>query len=471
MHYEERGLSFIDKRQKANSGKGKGGKKRIRLAIVLLFLLFALRMDAVPANVAFNAQVKALVDGERFDFVAWEARAIADKLSWSLSGTRQHPSDAEEALVVEYFSRARRIRELENEIERAYTTAEEEALNEAMLSLATELDELKRRQVEDQGLVETILERQITEILNAQGFGAWGWAWPPVEFRFTPLPLYLVISPRQEIVLRKGGCLQGDLSLDQREAIEAEIDEALDMSSLIVGLGGLAAYPTMVLETASLDFVVKTAAHEWVHNYLFFKPLGQCYWEMPELRTVNEMVASIVGDEIGEMVIERYYPRYALSERQTKVEGQAEGFDFNREMRRIRRRVDRLLAEGNVERAEEYMEERRRFLASHGYYIRKLNQAYFALYGSYATHPTSIDPVVEEVRELRRGSASLKEFVDKAAGITSYQDLQQAVGDNTGHVGLRDAKPSVLSVFSPLREMGVGDTPFCPNIGNFTGSC
>ena len=39
------------------------------------------------------------------------------------------------------------------------------------------------------------------------------------------------------------------------------------------------------------------------------------------------------------------------------------------------------------------MEEKRQFLAANGYYIRKLNQAYFAFHGSYADTAGSIDPI------------------------------------------------------------------------------
>ena len=64
--------------------------------------------------------------------------------------------------------------------------------------------------------------------------------------------------------------------------------------------------------------------------------------------------------------------------------------------------ADEMLAQGDVEGAEEYMEERRRFLVSLGYYIRKLNQAYFAFHGSYSTSPTSVDPIGEALQRLRQ---------------------------------------------------------------------
>jgi hypothetical protein len=183
---------------------------------------------------------------------------------------------------------------------------------------------------------------------------------------------------------------------------------------------------------ASLDFIVKAAAHEWVHGYLFFRPLGWHYDASPQMRTINETVASIVGDEVGDLVIRRFYPELApppveMGEEQLQPEP-AES-EFNREMRQVRLTVNEMLAQGDVEGAEEYMEERRRFLVSQGYYIRKLNQAYFAFYGSYATSPTSVDPIGEALQRLRRESASLREFVDTVAAMTSDEDLWRTLGE------------------------------------------
>jgi hypothetical protein len=54
--------------------------------------------------------------------------------------------------------------------------------------------------------------------------------------------------------------------------------------------------------------------------------------------------------------------------------------------------VDRLLAEGKVEEAEQAMEAKRQFFAENGINIRKINQAYFAFYGSYADSPSPATP-------------------------------------------------------------------------------
>jgi hypothetical protein len=91
--------------------------------------------------------------------------------------------------------------------------------------------------------------------------------------------------------------------------------------------------------------------------------------------------------------------------------------------------VDEMLAEGKIEEAESYMEERRQFFWEHGYrHIRKLNQAYFAFYGAYGDVPGGAageDPVGAAVRELRARSDTLLDFVEAISWVTSWEGLQE----------------------------------------------
>ena len=94
-------------------------------------------------------------------------------------------------------------------------------------------------------------------------------------------------------------------------------------------------------------------------------------------------------------------------------------------MRETRLRVDELLAEGRIEDAEAYMEERRRLFADNGFQIRKLNQAYFAFHGTYAASPASVSPIGGEVQRLRDTSDSLGDFIRAMASFGSYQEFQE----------------------------------------------
>jgi hypothetical protein len=105
-------------------------------------------------------------------------------------------------------------------------------------------------------------------------------------------------------------------------------------------------------------------------------------------------------------------------------------FDFRAEMHETRVTADQLLAEGKIEEAETYMEQRRQIFWENGYLLRKLNQAYFAFHGAYADVPGGAageDPVGPAVRALREQSASLADFINTISWMTSFEQLQQAI--------------------------------------------
>ena len=107
--------------------------------------------------------------------------------------------------------------------------------------------------------------------------------------------------------------------------------------------------------------------------------------------------------------------------------------EFREEMRQTRVTADQLLAEGKLEEAETYMEARRAVFWENGYRLRKLNQAYFAFYGAYADEPggeAGDDPVGAAVRAFFSESPSLAAFLKRIAWMTSFEDLQGAVGSH-----------------------------------------
>jgi hypothetical protein len=154
---------------------------------------------------------------------------------------------------------------------------------------------------------------------------------------------------------------------------------------------------------------------------------------------INETTASIVGREIGRRVIARYYPELVPQlppipvppEVPPKTTGELvwpdepppDRFDFGREMRITRLRVDELLAEGKVEEAEAYMEARRQAFVEQGYSLRKLNQAYFAFYGSYATNPSAANPIGGQLEWLRGQNPTLRDFLRQVSSFSRHEDL------------------------------------------------
>jgi hypothetical protein len=397
----------------------------LKLKLMAIVLLAILLLGGGCASVPdFDDNLNAIVKPYRFNFVKWELGAFAyETRQWLGSEDIESPTDT----VLEYFSLVGQMKALEWQIAASGQGD--------IASLEADLNELEEQRAALVSSVEQIIADQIREVLNEQGiYNPWDESiglkatFPPVNFIMSQLPYLLVISPRDRIESMREIALRGNLTLEERESIEAEAD-ALGVSSLVVALGGAGAlYPTLVLEDLSLRSTISTAAEEWLHQYLSLKPLGFRYVldllgiaRDYEIATMNETLAGIVSDEIGALVRQKYYPEHADS---AQAEEEPE-FDFNREMREIRIAVDAYLAEGEIELAEAFMEEKRQYLFSMGYYIRKLNQAYFAFHGAYADSPTSVSPIGVKLKRLREESASLKEFLNTVADMTSRQELEE----------------------------------------------
>ncbi len=295
-------------------------------------------------------------------------------------------------------------------------------------SLARKAADLVRRPPEDIELVEAyfagdrgeerkveaILEAQLRRALREEGIGPFP---PPLADMDRP-PYILVVSPRERIELIKSIILRQVMEPQEMEALEAGI-KALGYSGLVEGVGGLATYPSFIMRGTGLENTVENMAHEWLHHYFFFRPLGQAYGKSYEMTTLNETAANIGGKELAARILRLYG-------RELKLE-KGEPSPLDRRLREIRLKVDELLARGEVDRAETYMEEERQALAGEGYDIRKLNQAYFAFHGTYTDAPASTSPIGDELRLLRQRSASLGEFLRRVSALKSYQELKALI--------------------------------------------
>jgi hypothetical protein len=249
---------------------------------------------------------------------------------------------------------------------------------------------------------------------------------PEVFFTFQPLPLNLVVAPRDRIEIVGSVLVSPDLDADQVDALESRVDK-LGVSSLVGGIGGLGSYPSMIPDAESLRNDLTTVAHEWTHHYLAFRPLGRAFFASYEMRTLNETVADMVGQEVGRTVWQRYYastePPPAPRPAPAPPQPGAARPDFGTEMRRIRGEVERMLAAGDVPGAERYMAEQREALADMGFRVRKLNTAYLSFFGAYAGGANRME---SPLRALRRAAPSLAAFLHQVESFSTPQDLARA---------------------------------------------
>lgn len=398
------------------------------LAALLLLLALALDADTVRRTPTEEAIFR-----DRFGLVEWMGLNLLDGAQDALfdllpGGT---PFESERRAAVErYFELGSRIRPIEGALRLA--VARGGAVHPQASELQAELERLRRERDSLADLVEWTIGGAVSGALRDEDLES-GWGplrplFPPVSFKITRVPRLIVVSPRDRIAYEEGRLLEPDITPRRMEELEAAVGPAEDRSAVVTRIGGVATYPALVSDSQSMRSAVQTIAHEWLHHYWFFHPLGQAYYDSPEMASLNETAADLAGSELGDLAL------LALGEEPPALPSTARGsqaapaaeppeFEFAAEMRETRLRTDELLAEGRVEEAEAYMEERRLRFVEHGYAIRVLNQAYFAFHGTYAESPASSSPIGGQVRRFRAHTDSVGDFVRRIREFSSYEQF------------------------------------------------
>lgn len=368
------------------------------------------------------AFVFPLPSPDEFNVVNWELRNLPGK--WLYLGGRlvngRLSTQEEDARVARYLDLTARIDRLRR------TGGRDEAV-------AGELADLDHQRAAIENEVEAILAGRVTETLSDVGlasslplFPKARWVFPPVAVEFDEPPNELAVSPRDRIELIDHRPLRHDLSLAEIVAMEADEERGGGRSALIEPVSGVATFPSLVEPDLDYQRLVEIVAHEWVHQYLFFHPLGRNFYFSLEVRTLNETVATVSGEELSFLVALEHplhspYDKPVAASQQTRVNAGAM-------LRKLRTEVDALLAFGQIDAAEALMEERRRELADQGIVYRRINQAFFAFRNIYASEPGSTDPIGLKIAALRIRAGSIGAFLREASQLTSEADLDRALG-------------------------------------------
>jgi len=414
----------------------------LTLVAYLAFWSTALPSSAPPLTDQIE-QIRAYTRNLEFDYLTWTFDAAFVKLQAASVGLPYLlPRVTQQQIVLDYLALTQQGLEQEYALEELYADPSVTDKESSSAALRAELAALTSRKQELAPLAESILQEQLGQVLAELGLTTLGQPIPNVLFHITPLPMALIVSRRDRVEEIANISVETEMTLDEQAALENRIDRGLDVSSLVVPIGGVGVYPTMVTRTADLRWLAETISHEWTHNYLTLRPLGFLYDSTPELRTMNETAASISGTEVSSRLLERFYPELltdtASADQLVSVPADHPDpgdlprpvFDFRAEMHTTRVTVDALLSGGKIEKAEAYLEARRLIFLQHGYLLRKLNQAYFAFYGAYADVPGGAageDPVGPAVRLLRQQSDSLADFINRISWMTTFEQLKAAV--------------------------------------------
>ena len=402
---------------------------------VLMVGFVGLKSDSLLLN---PAQQVALPHS--FSLIRWEAGNLLSKWVHRLTSIAPWTGPdglSRRSLVWEYFRLGEEIRSVHSELEKA-TAVTGHASGSPSPSLQAALARLSASRGRLRDDVEEVLEATISSVLGREGIASWGEiVFPPVDVRLGEPPKLLVTSPRDRILRLHDALLDPEVNAHQSETMERALMDEWDLSGLVTEIGGVATIPASISSDRGLRETLALAAHEWVHQYLaaHFRSLIRNSNASPEMQTLHETFSDVAGGEIGDIAyrllggddVPRPHGR-AQEAAKANTPREVGEFSFDVEMRATRLRVDQLLASGSVGEAEAYMEERRQHFVGHGHYIRKINQAYFALKGTYAESAESTSPIAGELHEFRSLSPDLKTFMATVSKMASYPSFQDALG-------------------------------------------
>lgn len=417
----------------------------------LFFSLFIIVIGILPvrgSEVDLSQQLEQIRSYSRpyeFDYASWIVSALGQKLTQSsLKVYRYTPAGEERQIVLDYLDLRNQINQSQDILISVLSDPQLENRDQASAEIKKELEEMRSRREDTAPFVEQIIQSQMNHALVNLGMSAGGQLVPPVLYRSEPDSYALIVSPRDEIQQAANLMLIRNLTLEQIIHLEEIIERELNLSALVVGIGGVGLYPSMVIETGNLDWLIHVIGHEWTHNFLTIRPLGANYFTSPELTTINETIADLSADEIQRETFLLYYPEFLPAESVAEEPEETpppdpipagDVFDFRAEMHITRLEVDRLLAEGDINKAEDYMETRRLFFLENGYLIRRLNQAYFAFHGSYAAAPGGAADAEgadlgSQLRELKTNASSYAAFMHEVAWKWRLDQFQRLFEEN-----------------------------------------
>lgn len=356
----------------------------VGLGIALaLFAASTLKAQSTPS---LSDVVADATQSHRFSLLSYELTHLPNRWLTNVAGWLEEPDLDEEAILRRWFDRT---------------------------------DEHDRKRAEL--LLERRLGRAVSQLqldTPLPLFSRVRIVWPPIDVDLSERLHVLAVSPRDEVRMVRSVLLTSDIDRGQYEGIEAAIEADGRWSAWVGRIGGVALYPASVVSSRDYLSTLQIMAHEWTHHYLGFYPLGLAYGRGSDMRTINETVADIVGDELGQAAARMpgFVPAAHTDEDERRSEIRAATDPI---LRQLRLDVDDLLSARRIDEAERLMADVRQELIDLGRPFRKINQAFLAFRGGYGASPASPSPWGDRLLALRASAASLPEFVELVREIGS----------------------------------------------------
>ena len=423
--------TYLPKKKISKNTRKKSTKGGVPMKIISIVLIFGMLGFYSP-----NTAISQVVRGKKFNTFTWEVKALLSELANLLTSSKTIKSKTQyeqTSLALEYFDLIQSEQSLTAKIN--LTEAEE-----------LELKKIRNGRIKIQKEVEDIISNQIKIVIRDYGIynslNKTRIFFPPVIFKFQLPPKLLTISHRDRLELKTTLLLNSGITPEEIEEIETRIAQ-LGYSAYIRQSTGLSLFPTVVYPT-SLKRTLRTIAHEWMHTYIVFRPLGITRFpkNTNERQTIEETVATIFGDEIADEVWDRFYATHfpIAPDTQTPVQNgnNQNNFDYTAFLIETRQKVEILLQNKKIQEAEKYMNQRRDELEQNGYYERKINQAYFVATGFYATNPVYqntqgvIGAKLIQLRQILNAlidapAQSLAEFIKITTAAKNLNDIERAL--------------------------------------------
>ena len=357
--------------------------------LTVVVALFAASTLKAQSSAALDDLVGEATETHRFSFLSYELTHLPNRWLTNAAGWIDEPDLDEDAILQRWFERT---------------------------------DEPDRKRAEL--LLERRLSRAVSELqldTPLPLFGRVRVVWPPIDVDLSEPFHVLAVSPRDEVRMVRSVLLTSDVPREDYERIEATVEADGRWSAWVGRVGGVALYPASVVSSRDYLGTLQIMAHEWTHHYLGFYPLGLAYGRGSDMRTINETVADIVGDELGEVAARTggLVPPAddGRAERRSEIRAATDPI-----LRQLRLDVDSLLAAGRIDEAEQLMEGVRLRLIDLDRPFRRINQAFLAFRGGYGASPASPSPWGDRLLALRASTASLPEFLALVREIGSPED-------------------------------------------------
>ena len=191
------------------------------------------------------------------------------------------------------------MNEIKPQIEAASSAGADGKADLALLE--SEMERLRGQRLAIRSDVEEAIESEVGAAARTFGLGTVGQLLlPPVDIRLSEPPKVLVTSTRDRIERLEDVLIDPGVTVETQERVEAAMMADSDLAALVVDIGGVATYPASIHASGDLRWTLHITAHEWMHHYLFFRPLGRNIHRSHEMQALNETVSDLAAQEISQ---------------------------------------------------------------------------------------------------------------------------------------------------------------------------